>query len=69
VSKLAKVAAAYPNGTCYCGCGGKTAPKSLWIRGHDRVAMQKVLAYHYPGLDTAQIMLVLAKKTGGNVGR
>jgi len=61
---LAKVPPAYPNGTCYCGCGERTAPKSLWIRGHDRTAMQKILAHHYPGLDTAQIMTVLAKKEG-----
>ena len=60
---------AYPNGKCYCGCGGTTGPKSLWLRGHDRTAMQAILAHHYPGLDTAQIMLVLAeKKSAGRAG-
>jgi hypothetical protein len=60
---MVKMTLAFPDGRCYCGCGGETGARSLFVRGHDRLAMQKILAHDYPGLTTAQIMVKLGLKS------
>src|SRR5258708_3753021 len=57
--QMTKITMAFPNGRCYCGCGGETGMRTRFLRGHDRKAMEKILHHLYPGLDTAQIMVKL----------
>ncbi len=40
----------YPNGECYCGCGGVTPPQSYFLPGHDKRAEAKVIREKYGGV-------------------
>jgi hypothetical protein len=62
---MTKIPMAFPDGRCYCGCGEETGPRSRFLVGHDRKAMEKIMRHLYPDLDTAQIMVKLGLKTRG----
>ena len=39
---------AYPNGTCYCGCGSAVSDRTaFWVRGHDAEAAHRVIREQY----------------------
>ena len=35
---------------CYCGCGGRTSKRSLFLAGHDRKAETAVIQVEYGGV-------------------
>jgi hypothetical protein len=47
---------AYPNGWCWCGCGGATTDRAKFLPGHDATARSMILDQHYEG-DTATMVL------------
>ena len=39
-----------PTGSCWCGCGQPTKPKSFFRPGHDRAAESAVIKAEYGGI-------------------
>ena len=50
-----------PNGQCWCGCGGLTAPDKFWL-GHDSTARKAVLERKFG--DTVDMLYVLGYGPG-----
>ncbi|MGW2920445.1 hypothetical protein ACWDBF_21640 [Streptomyces angustmyceticus] len=38
-----------PTGTCWCGCGAKTARGSFFVRGHDKTSESAYIAVYHKG--------------------
>ena len=51
-----------PNGQCWCGCGGQTAPGKFWLPGHDSTARKAVLERKFG--DTVDMLYVLGYGPG-----